>query len=69
MRITVEAIYEAGVFKSLAPLPDLQEHTKVRITIEAIVGTEGGASVIDEQRKNRLNLDSRVARDIGDSYE
>jgi predicted DNA-binding antitoxin AbrB/MazE fold protein len=69
MRVTVEAIYEAGVFKSLEPLPDLQEHTKVRITVEAIVGTDGGTSVIDEQRKNRLHLDPQVARDIGDGDE
>jgi len=33
MPITVEAIYEAGVLKPVEPLP-LQEHEKVRITIE-----------------------------------
>jgi predicted DNA-binding antitoxin AbrB/MazE fold protein len=69
MSITVEAIYEAGVLKPLTPLPDLQEHAKVRITVEAIAGAQDGGSVIDEQRKNRLHLDSRVARDIGDSHE
>ena len=36
MSITVEAIYEAGVFKPLTPLPELPEHTKVRVTVEVI---------------------------------
>ncbi len=35
MSITVEAIYEAGVLKPLTPLPELPEHTKVRLTVEA----------------------------------
>lgn len=33
MTLTVEAIYENGVLKPVQPLP-LQEHEKVRITIE-----------------------------------
>ena len=33
MAITVEAIYENGVLKLAEPLP-LQEHEKVRVTIE-----------------------------------
>jgi predicted DNA-binding antitoxin AbrB/MazE fold protein len=33
MPITVEAIYENGVLKPAQPLP-LQEHQKVRITVE-----------------------------------
>jgi len=37
MTITVEAIYENGVLKLEQPLP-LQEHEKVRITIEAKTG-------------------------------
>lgn len=69
MSITVEAIYEAGVLKLLAPLPELPEHTKVRITVEAIADIEQRSSVIDEQRRNRLHLDAQVARDIGDSHE
>ena len=67
MRVTIEAIYEAGILKPLTPLPDLPEHTKVRITVEAIAGTEQRGSVIDAQRKNRLHLNAQVARDIGDS--
>ena len=69
MSITVEAIYAAGILKPLSPLPELPEHTKVRITVEAIADTEQPSSVINEQRRNRLHLDTQTARDIGDSYE
>ena len=69
MSITVEAIYEAGVLKPLAPLPELPEHTKVRITVEAIAVTEQRGSVIDEQRRSRIPLNAQVAHDIGDSHE
>jgi predicted DNA-binding antitoxin AbrB/MazE fold protein len=34
MTLTVEAVYENGVLKLASPLP-LQEHEKVRVTIEA----------------------------------
>lgn len=34
MPITVEAVYENGVLKPMQPLP-LQEHDRVRITIQA----------------------------------
>ena len=69
MGITVEAIYEAGVLKPLTPLLELSEHTKVRITVEAIVGLEPQGSVIDEQRRHRLAPNARVARAIGDGHE
>jgi predicted DNA-binding antitoxin AbrB/MazE fold protein len=36
MALTIEAIYENGVLKPAQPLP-LQEHEKVRITVEAAV--------------------------------
>lgn len=69
MSITVEAIYTAGILKPLSPLPDLPEHTKVRITVETIADMELSSSVIDEQRRNRLHLDPQVAHDIGDRHE
>lgn len=69
MGITVEAIYEAGVLKPLSPLPELPEHTKVRITVEAIAGLEPQGSVIDEQRQRRLPLNAHTARAIGDGHE
>ena len=34
MSITIEAVYEAGMLKPLAPLPELAEHSRVRVTIE-----------------------------------
>jgi predicted DNA-binding antitoxin AbrB/MazE fold protein len=34
MTLTIEATYEDGVLKPLAPLP-LKEHEKVRVTIDA----------------------------------
>lgn len=69
MRMTIDAIYEGGILKPLVPLPDLPEQTKVRITIEAMAGTEPRSSVIDAQRTHRLHLNAQVARDIGDSHE
>jgi predicted DNA-binding antitoxin AbrB/MazE fold protein len=36
MSITIEAIYEAGTLKLLSPLPDLAEHSRVRVTIEPV---------------------------------
>ncbi len=69
MHITVEAIYEAGVLKPLTPLSELPEHTKVRITVEALPSTVPYGSVIDEQRRHRILLDATVARDLGDCHE
>lgn len=34
MSITIEAIYEAGVLRPLAPLPELADKSRVRVTIE-----------------------------------
>ncbi len=62
MSISIEAIYEAGVLKPLSPLPDLKEHEKVRLTLETV-------SRIAEQRNNRLHVDPKIAREIGDSHE
>ncbi|MFN7949752.1 MAG: antitoxin family protein [Blastocatellia bacterium] len=36
MSITIEAVYEAGMLKPLSPLPDLAEHSRVRVTIEPV---------------------------------
>ncbi len=69
MTITVEAISEAGVLKPLTPLSELPEHTKVRITVEALPVTVPHGSVIDEQRRHRIPLDAAVARDLGDRHE
>jgi hypothetical protein len=52
MSITVEAIDAEGILTPLSPLPELPEHTKVRITVETIADTEP-SSIINEQRRNR----------------
>ena len=62
MNITVEAVYEAGVFKPLTPIESLREHEKVRLVVEPV-------SLIDAQRQNRIQIDPAVAREIGDSPE
>ena len=69
MSITIEAIYESGVLKPLSPLLDLKEHAKVRLTVEAVSDIEERTSVIDQQRRNRIQIDSQVAREIGDRHE
>ena len=62
MNITIEAVYEAGVFKPLTPINSLKEHEKVRLVVEPV-------SLIDAQRQNRIQIDPAVAREIGDSPE
>ncbi len=62
MGITVEAIYESGVLKPIKPLDALQEHERVRITIQPI-------GVVAEQRRERIKLDHAVAHEIAESAE
>jgi predicted DNA-binding antitoxin AbrB/MazE fold protein len=62
MNITIDAVYEAGVFKPLSPVENLKEHDKVRLVVEP-------ANLIDAQRQNRIRIDPAVAREIGDSPE
>jgi predicted DNA-binding antitoxin AbrB/MazE fold protein len=62
MGITVEAIYESGVLKPLKPLDALQEHERVRITVQPV-------GVVAEQRRDRIKLDQAVAHEIAESPE
>ncbi|MBI3651718.1 MAG: antitoxin family protein [Acidobacteria bacterium] len=62
MSITIEAIYEAGVFKPLTPVADINENEKVKLTVTPL-------SVIEHQRRNRLKGDPDFSREIGDSDE
>lgn len=62
MNITIEAVYEAGVFKPLTPVASLKEHEKVRLVVEPM-------SLIDAQRQNRIQIDPSVAREIADLPE
>lgn len=59
MLITIEAIYESGVLKPLAPLPTLKEHERVRITVET-------PSIIDEMR-GKIIIDPVIAQEIVES--
>jgi len=71
MRMTVEAIYAAGVLKPLTPLYEVPEpeYTKVCLTVEALPVTEPHESVIDVQRQHRSPLAAAVAREISDRHE
>lgn len=69
MILTVEAIYEAGVFKPLAPLPELQERARVRLTLEPVNASTEAVSLVEEQRQRRIQIESHLAREIGDSHE
>lgn len=69
MSLTIEAIYESGVFKPLAPLPDLKEREHVRLTLEPVTAGESAILLIEQQRQNRIQIDSRLAHEIGDSHE
>ena len=62
MSITIEAIYESGVFKPLTESANLKEGEKVRLTIEPI-------NLLHLQRQNRIELDSDTAREIVDSAD
>lgn len=61
MSVTIEAVYEAGVFKPLTPLPEgIREHEKVRLVVQAI-------GVIAAQRQRRIQGDAALAQEIGES--
>jgi predicted DNA-binding antitoxin AbrB/MazE fold protein len=60
MSTRIEAIYEDGVLKPLSPLRDIQEHSRVVITVE----TSGV-----EQFRGLVNIDSTVAAEIIDSAD
>ncbi|MCG3159984.1 MAG: hypothetical protein JMDDDDMK_01016 [Acidobacteria bacterium] len=70
MSIVIEAVYESGVFKPLAPLPDLKEYERVRLTLEPInMEARWSAGLIERQRQRRIQIEPRFAREIGDSHE
>jgi predicted DNA-binding antitoxin AbrB/MazE fold protein len=49
MAITTEAIYEAGVLRPLEPLDALEEHQRVRITVQSV-------DLVAEQRQQQKRL-------------
>lgn len=62
MSITFEAIYESGVLKPLEPLDKLREHERVRVVVRP-------ASLVAEQRRERIKLDPMIASEIAESPE
>ena len=69
MSLIVEAIYESGVLKPLAPLPELKERERVRLTLERNSVAEEAVLLIEQQRQHRIQIEPRFAREIGDSHE
>lgn len=69
MTLTVEAIYEAGVFKPLAPLPGLQEQARVLLTLEPVNASTEAGSLVEEQRQRRIQIELHLAHEIGDSHK
>jgi predicted DNA-binding antitoxin AbrB/MazE fold protein len=62
MNITIEAIYEAGVFKPLEPLDTLKEHDRVRITVQSV-------GLVAGQRQQCIRINPAVAQEIAESSE
>lgn len=72
MALTIEAVYENGVLKPIQPLP-LQEHEKVRITVEqgdspllrayGIIGWTGDAETLE-----RIALDPEFLPEESPSF-
>jgi predicted DNA-binding antitoxin AbrB/MazE fold protein len=56
MSTRIEAIYEGGVLKPLSPLKNIQEHSKVVITVET-------TSVVDETY-GLVQIDPAIAAEI-----
>ncbi|MCI0422285.1 MAG: antitoxin family protein [Acidobacteria bacterium] len=69
MNLIVEAIYESGVLRLLAPLPNLKEQERVRLTLETISPAEDAARLIAQQRQRRIQIEPHMAREIGDRHE
>jgi predicted DNA-binding antitoxin AbrB/MazE fold protein len=69
MSLIIEAIYESGVLKPLAPLPDLREHERVRLTLERNNVADDVMRMLEQQRQRRIQIDPQFAREIGDSHE
>lgn len=69
MSIIVEAIYEAGVLKPLIPLSHLKEREHVRLTLETNHPAENVLRMIERQRQARIQIEPRIASEIGDSHE
>jgi predicted DNA-binding antitoxin AbrB/MazE fold protein len=68
MALTVEATFENGVFVPVHR-PALQEHERVRLTIEPVLVTMSGLEDDRRRRGRRIRLDAELARQIASSSE
>jgi predicted DNA-binding antitoxin AbrB/MazE fold protein len=68
MALTVEATFENGVFVPVQRLA-LQEHQRVRLTIEPMAGNSAGLEDIRRRRGRRICLDAELAHQIASSPE
>jgi predicted DNA-binding antitoxin AbrB/MazE fold protein len=68
MALTVEATFENGVFVPVQR-PALQEHERVRLTIELMAVNSSGLEDIRRRRGQRIRLDAELARQIACSPE
>jgi predicted DNA-binding antitoxin AbrB/MazE fold protein len=68
MALTVEATFENGVFVPLRR-PALQEHERVRLTIEPIAVNSSGLEDIRRRRGRRIRLDADLSQEIAASPE
>jgi predicted DNA-binding antitoxin AbrB/MazE fold protein len=59
MSIVVEAIYEAGILRLPKPLPELPDHTKVRLTIEPEITKEKATDALRFPAELLIRLDHR----------
>lgn len=62
MTVTIEAVYEAGVFKPLQPVPALKESAKVKVLVDA-------ESIVDRQRRERLVLEPEALAELMSNSE
>jgi predicted DNA-binding antitoxin AbrB/MazE fold protein len=68
MGLTVEATFENGVFVPVER-PGLQEHERVRLTIEPVAVNSSGLEDIRRRRGRRIRLDAELAHQIASSPE
>ncbi len=68
MALSIEATFENGVFVPVRR-PALQEHERVRLTIEPMAANSSGLEDIRRRRGRRIRLDAELAQQIASSPE
>lgn len=68
MTVHIEAVYENGVFVP-RERPNLEEHDRVRLTVETIRSGLQPGDIVRSRRKHRIQLDPETAQAIAESPE